>query len=130
LGESGGDGIPAGGDLAGEGESEIRSEISAAASKAGLHVLSIDILHADQPAPAVVVETDNPAQAVADASQITATLFGGNPPTYEGYYLEVKDAQYAVVFLRSPDFRSGAGRSETNSAYEGHGTSRTLKLGH
>ena len=79
-------------------------------SKFQLNPLSIEILHANQPAPAVVAETSNPRLTAQDASTIVDDLFGRNPPLYEGYYFEVRDSNGDRLFIQSASFRTGAGR--------------------
>jgi hypothetical protein len=85
--------------------SEVRSKLPAF----GLTPVSISILHADQPAPAVVAKTSNPTAAAANAEATVISLFGRQPPHYEGYYLEVEDSSGNPVYIASASFRSGIG---------------------
>lgn len=84
-------------------------ELRDLASREGLKVLSIDYLKIDQIAPILVLETSEPARVVHDSGQLVLKLFG-DPPRYEGYYLEVRDSGGDPVFVQSTAFRAGAGR--------------------
>lgn len=77
---------------------------------AKLAPVSIEVLHADQPAPAVVAKTADSSAAAAAAATTVRALFGQNPPKYEGYYFEVRDKAGDPLFIQSASFRSGAGR--------------------
>ena len=79
-------------------------------AQAGLEPTSIEVLHADQPAPAVVATTNDPRSAARAAASTIRLLFGQDPPIFEGYYFEVRDRSGAPVFIQSAAFRSGAGR--------------------
>jgi hypothetical protein len=88
----------------------IRSSITHGLAQAGLNLTSFEVLRASQPAPAVVATTTDPKGTAALASQIVRSLFGQNPPFYEGYYFEVRDTKGQPVFVQSTAFRTGAGR--------------------
>lgn len=91
-------------------DSEIRSDITAKLSAAGLTPDSLEILRALQPAPAVIATTTNPTRAAESANDTVRSLFGQNPPVYEGYYFEIRDANGKPILLQSASFRSGSGR--------------------
>lgn len=96
---------------------DIKTALANALSARGLTLRSISILHADQPAPAVVVTADDPAAAVAASQQTVSEVFGQAPPTYEGFYFEIDDASGAPIAIDSAAYRSGAGRSWVAPAY-------------
>ena len=86
----------------------IRADITAGLAGQGLAPVSIEVLRADQPAPAVVAETSNARQAAKDANETIRALFG-NTPRYEGYYLEIRDGKADPVLIAAAAFRSAAG---------------------
>jgi len=88
----------------------IRAALAGELTKLGLRPLQIGVLHADQPAPAVIAETGDPLAAAAAAAADIRDLFGQDPPKYEGYYFEVRDLSGRPLFIQSASFRSGAGR--------------------
>jgi hypothetical protein len=90
--------------------SEIEAAIGSELARRNLTPISIDVLHADQPAPAVVARTDDARGAARAANGTIRALFGIDPPTYEGYYLEVRDGNDRPVLVASAAFRSGSGR--------------------
>jgi hypothetical protein len=87
---------------------EVPNQIENAASAAGLHVQSIQVLLPAQPAPVVVATIEDPT-AVSEEWPALATKIFGQPPTYEGYYLEVRDTEGRPIFIQATDFRIGAG---------------------
>jgi hypothetical protein len=90
-------------------DSAIEQELKAGIFDSNLTPIEIDILHADQSAPAVVARTDDPKAAATNAADTIERLFGRRPPRYEGYYFEVIDAEGKTVFISTAAFRSGAG---------------------
>jgi hypothetical protein len=88
----------------------IKDHLRAELTRRGLTPVSIDVLHADQPAPAVVATTTDARRAARDANETIGSLFGTSPPTYEGYYLEIRDVNGTPVLIESAAFRSGSGR--------------------
>ena len=100
-------------------DQQIRQQITAAAQTAGLTVDSIDIVHADQPAPAVVVTTSDPQAAAANPDAVLTSLFG-EPGTYEGEYLEVRAADGTPVFVQGSAFRTGVGQRWVNPTFAGN----------
>ena len=86
----------------------VASFVRTAAMRAGLDIVSVDVLQPEQPAPELRVKTRDPAGFVANATPIAYRIFG-NPPNYEGYYLRVDDEAGAPVFIQATDFRIGAG---------------------
>lgn len=102
-------------------DSAIRSQLSAAATSAGYTVDSIDVVHADQPAPAVAVTTSDPEAAAANPDEVITAIFGQSG-TYEGEYLEVRAPDGTLVFVTGAAFRTGVGQRWVNPAYGGGGT--------
>jgi len=96
--------------------SDIPTTIRQAAEGTALTIDSIDVLQADQPAPAVVATTDgDPKTVLQEAGQLTNQLFG-NPPRYEGYYLEVRDTSGNPIFIQYTSFRAGVGTQSVQPA--------------
>jgi hypothetical protein len=91
-------------------DADVKADLGAQLVRYGLTPVSIDVLHADQPAPAVVATTTDARRAARDANEIIRALFGVNPPTYEGYYLEIRDEKAAPVLIETAAFRAGSGR--------------------
>lgn len=83
----------------------------------GLRPISIHVLRPSGPAPAVVISAADPVQAARDLVKITKALFG-NPPRYEGYYLELRTAGGFAVARLSASFRTGAGRAWRAEGWE------------
>jgi hypothetical protein len=109
--------VAAGQSFSDDNVATIEQRIKSALASSALQPVSIDVLHAAQPAPAVVVETDNPAAAAAAANSTINELFGLNPPLYEGYYFEIDDAQGSPVLVQSASFRTGSGRQWVDPRY-------------
>jgi len=86
----------------------IDASIRDGAQSAGLRISTVQILSADQPAPAVVAESDDPASFLAQISDHIADLFG-DPPRYEGYYLQVNDAAGKPFYVGAFSYRLGNG---------------------
>lgn len=97
-------------------DAETRAQIESAATSAGYTVDSISVVHADQPAPAVVVTTADPKAAAANPDAVLTSLFGV-PGTYEGEYLEVRASDGTLVFVQGSAFRTGVGQRWINPAY-------------
>lgn len=91
-------------------DNSIEENLSSELSRQGLSPVSIDVLHADQPAPVVIATTPDARKAAQHANELIAALFGTNPPKYEGYYLEIRDAKAIPVLIEAAAFRSGSGR--------------------
>ena len=88
---------------------DIPNAIRTAAQSTPLTIKQVDVLNADQPAPAVVATTSaDPKNIVQSAETLENTLFG-SPPRYEGYYLEVDDANGNPILIKSAAFRAGGG---------------------
>jgi len=86
-------------------EAQVRLALKAA----GLKPISVKVFRAFGPAPAVVAATDDPAAAARNYTDLTRSLFG-NPPKYEGYYLELRALDGTPIARGSASFRTGAGR--------------------
>lgn len=97
-------------------DEEVKSQIQSAASVAGYVVDSVDVVHADQAAPAVVVTTSDPQAAAANPDEVLTSIFGP-PGTYEGEYLEVRAEDGTLVFVQGSAFRTGVGQRWINPAY-------------
>jgi hypothetical protein len=124
--ESGGMGDVARGQLfSTEGDALVEESIRSAAGTLGLHVISVNVLHADGPAPSVVAETTDPAGATQGLMSELRTLFGA-PPRYDGYYLELRDATGNVFVRTSAALRTGAGRFWINPVYASSSPIKTL----
>jgi hypothetical protein len=95
-------------------DTAIIASITSGLNAAGLTPDTISVLHADQPAPVVVATTADPQAAAKAAAQTIQTIFGQNPPKYEGYYFEVRDARGAVVLIQTEAFRTGASAQWVN----------------
>lgn len=94
----------------------IEATLRMKAGSHGLQVKSVGILAADQPAPAVVVQTSDPAQFMTKANAVVTDLFGIRP-RYEGFYFEVDDPQGDPVLIEAAAFRSGVSREYVAPAY-------------
>jgi hypothetical protein len=108
-----------------DSDSTIRARIARGLASANLRPLSVGVLRASQPAPAVVAVTSDPLAAAASANETINSLFGQNPPTFEGYYFEVRDQSGNLVYLQSAAFRAGAGRLSFSPS-----VARVLSLNH
>jgi hypothetical protein len=109
LGGGMGDIVP-GQEFLDSSDASMKQDLAELLAAAGLTPVSVDVLRADQPAPAVVAETAHPREAAAAAAQTIRSLFGQAPPKYEGYYFELRDTSGQRLFTTSAAFRSGVGR--------------------
>jgi hypothetical protein len=91
-------------------DASIQQRVEAVLAQASLTPVSITVMHVGQPAPAVIVKTNDPSSAAAAAATTIRALFGADPPLYEGYYFEVDNAAGAPILAQSASFRTGAGR--------------------
>ena len=99
-------------------DASIRAALTASAARAGYSVDSLEIVHADQPAPALVVTTSDPQAAAANPDAVLTAIFGP-PGTYEGEYLEVRATDGTLVFVQGSAFRTGVGQRWVNPIYGG-----------
>jgi hypothetical protein len=92
-------------------DSELRGAIESGLRDSGLSLVSFRVLHVDQPAPVVVVRTDDPPAAARAANALTRSLFltSESTPRYEGYYFEVQDGDRNPLLIATASFRSGGG---------------------
>jgi hypothetical protein len=97
-------------DFSNSDPSHLKAAVAQALSGVGLRPITVDVLSADQAAPAVVAETSDPVTAATNAAETIRAVFGTNPPNYEGFYLEVRDQAGKPVFIESAAYRSGVGR--------------------
>ena len=76
----------------------LERRLATAADRYGFRVVSLDLVHAGQTAPKVVVETDRDRMDFAGDVPRIWQLFevspssGGRKPAYEGWFLEARDA--------------------------------------
>jgi hypothetical protein len=87
----------------------VENKIRRRSAEAGLEIVSVEVLHPVQDAPAVVAITDDPAVFVAEADERILALFGERG-SYEAEYLEVRDSSGRPVFVQASSFRTGVGR--------------------
>jgi hypothetical protein len=99
-------------------DAQITAQLDSAAQAAGLHIDSLSIVRADQPAPAVVATTSDPNGAAVDPDAVLTALFGP-PGTYEGEYLELRAPDGTPVLVQGSAFRTGVGQRWVNPAYGG-----------
>ena len=92
-----------------DSDAAIEQHLTEVLAEAKLTVVSITVMHVGQPAPAVVVKTDDPNAAAAAAVSVLRSLFGKNPPVYEGYYFEIDNTAGAAILVTSASFRTGVG---------------------
>ena len=92
-------------------DAEIKTAIQAALNRQNLKVVDLNVARVDQPAPNIVVETEDPQEAARSALSLISSLFFNqdHQPTYEGYYFEVVDATGSPVLIQAASFRTGAG---------------------
>jgi hypothetical protein len=101
-----------------ESDAQLVARVESRLAAAGLTPETVEIVRAGQPAPAIVVTSQQPR---TDVSQAWSTIndIVGRPPRYEGYYFEIRDDQNATVFIQSAAFRTGAGRHYIATSYAG-----------
>jgi hypothetical protein len=87
----------------------VEARVRLAIKAAGLEPISVKVLRPLGPAPVVVVGADDAATAAKNYTDLTKSLFG-NPPSYEGYYLEIRGPDGTAIARGSASFRTGAGR--------------------
>jgi hypothetical protein len=90
-------------------DSEVAASVRAVLARFELQPVSIDILRALRPAPAIVASTAHPEAAARGFAQFIKALFG-TPPSYEGYFVSIEDRSGNPVLTASASFRTGAGR--------------------
>lgn len=108
-GDRGGVGLVVRGQAFSDGSpSAVHNTITARASALGLDVVSVEILHALQSAPSLVVRTSDVQGFMERRDQITASLFG--PRTYEGYHIRAETPDGHPFFIQAVSFRIGSGQ--------------------
>lgn len=91
-------------------DADVKSSVAQALNEAGLTLLETMVLHPWGSAPAVIASASNLPAAASGFVPLVKALFG-NPPHYEGYYLELRSSATGDAFVRaSASFRTGAGR--------------------
>jgi hypothetical protein len=98
-------------------EAQIESEAHASLQRFGLSAVSVRVLHALGDAVSVIATTTDPVHAAENLGPIINTLFG-DPPGYEGYYLEIRDSAGNAIVRTSAAFLTGAGRLWVAPAYQ------------
>lgn len=88
---------------------EATRDIRRNAAQLNLRIDSIDIVTPLQVAPAVVATTRDVEGLIRNPDAVINALFGGLA-TYEGEYLEVRDAAGSPVFIQASAFRTGVGQ--------------------
>jgi hypothetical protein len=97
-----------------QSQNAIARQLRAKADRLGLRVLSISFVQPKQAAPALVLETTNPAAFVKSLeSPDTWTALLGKHRNYEGWYLEVRDTNGSPVVISSSAHRAGVAQSWT-----------------
>ena len=99
-----------------EDDTQITSAVDTAAKENNLRTIKVDIIRALGPAPAVVLETDNPTVTLGSMYQLLGDLFGYSP-LYEGSYLELRNADGKPILITSAAFRSGPSRYWVDPSY-------------
>jgi hypothetical protein len=74
-----------------------------------LDPVSIRVLHPLGDAISIVASTNDPARTLGEFGALRDALFG-NPPKFDGYYFEIRDAGGSTLLAASAAFRSGVGR--------------------
>jgi hypothetical protein len=95
---------------------QVRSDLTQKLASLGLTPIRIDVVHALTAAPAVIAQANDVPTALGQYNKIVTTLFG-DPPVYEGYYLEIRDSTGQPVLRASAAFRTGAGRFWVSPAH-------------
>lgn len=88
---------------------QVKAEVARAVRNAGLTPLTVRVMTPLGPAPLVIAEANDPARAAANYVATVRAVFG-DPPQYEGYYLELRDTSGTAFIRGSAAFRTGAGR--------------------
>lgn len=87
----------------------VRDRVLAVAPSLGLHVAKVELVEAENPAPAITMILDSdPAEIIEQRASLAAKLFG-DPVRYEGYFLEIKDAVGEPVMVLTASLRAGVG---------------------
>jgi hypothetical protein len=92
-----------------QSDDDIRASVTQVLDRFSLTPVSIKVYRAWQPAVAVVASTDDVSQAAKRYLDLTSALFG-DPPTYEGWYLELRDDSGTPFLRASQALRVAAGR--------------------
>ncbi len=100
-----------------DSSASARADVTARLVAAGLTPLDVQIYRPLGPAPAVIAAAADPRSAAAKYRQIVDGVFG-NPPKYEGYYIELRDSAGNAFIRASAAFRTGAGRCWIDDAYK------------
>jgi hypothetical protein len=85
---------------------------------ADVTLVSVQVIRAGQPAPAVIVKTSQPVRALKQAAGVIDRLFGvGRTPVYEGHFYEIEDATGQPVLAVSASYRDGVGGQWVSPRY-------------
>ena len=91
-------------------EEGIRERTETGAERNDLDLIRFEVVRADQPAPRVRLETDDPNAFVQNAPRILQDIFGASD-AFEGTYAEVVDSSDDLVYVTANTLRSGVGRT-------------------
>jgi hypothetical protein len=92
-------------------DADLLAAIKSGLQDTGLNLIRFGVLHVEQPAPDVVVQTNDPQATARAASSLISALFltSSHTPLYEGYYFEVEDSDRNPVLIATTSFRTGGG---------------------
>jgi hypothetical protein len=99
-----------------ESGAAVKAAIQSALRRYALAPVSITVLRPLGPAPAVIASAADPRAVAEQYTRIVEALFGA-PPSYEGYYIDLRDPSGASFITASASFRTGAGRCWIDPAY-------------
>lgn len=98
-------------------DASISDRVAAVLESYGLREAVLEIEHPLGAAPMVVATTSDPSAILGKMNGLLGDLFG-QPPTFEGYYLEIRDGSGKAVLRTSAAFRTGAGRLWVDPSHE------------
>jgi hypothetical protein len=92
-------------------DNDLRTAIERRLENTGLNLVRFGVAHVEQPAPDVVVQTNDPQATARSANSLIASLFltTHREPRYEGYYFAVLDSTGSPVLIQTTSFRTGDG---------------------
>lgn len=105
---------------ANDSDAAIRSSIDDVVARYGLTLDSLKIFRVLGAAPAVVVTTSDVSTLAASYQSLVADLFG-DPPRYQGFYLEIRGPDGKTYVRRSVSYVTGAGRLWVDPSVDGAG---------
>ena len=99
-------------------DAHIFQRIHSIVTRAGLTLVSVRVIRAGEPAPAVIVKSSHPVQALKGSHAVINRLFGARTPVYEGDFYEIENAHGQPVLATSVSFRTGLGSQWVSPRYE------------